>query len=238
VALACYARQTYPRRELIVVDDGEAFPADADAVAGAGGRLIRVEPGTPLGTKPNLGLGEARGPFCQKMDDDDWYAPPFLATMVGALRESWMAVCRPTLAFLMPFLFFDLARWEVRRAAGGNAPGATLFFARDGWQAAPFRALPQDEDVWFLLDQLRAGVTALPVRAPELYLAVRHRGSPSDRGHTWTHQGNGVALESYLLGRQLYEGGPEALLPAWALDVYRGLRRDLVAGVPGDQPVR
>src|SRR5262245_3924342 len=56
IALNCYARQTYWARELIVIDDGEVFPADAAAVEAVGGRLIRVEPGTLLGTKLNRGV--------------------------------------------------------------------------------------------------------------------------------------------------------------------------------------
>src|SRR5579875_774722 len=78
IALACYAHQTYPDRELIVVDDGQEFPADPDRVAAAGGKLVRVPPGTPLGTKLNAGVREARGVLCQKMDDDDWYAANFM----------------------------------------------------------------------------------------------------------------------------------------------------------------
>lgn len=56
IALACYAHQTYGERELVVVDDGDRFPADSHAVAAVGGRLIRVPPGTPLGTKLNVGV--------------------------------------------------------------------------------------------------------------------------------------------------------------------------------------
>jgi glycosyltransferase involved in cell wall biosynthesis len=238
VALACYQHQTYPWRELIVVDDGDAYPADQDAVAAVDGRLIRAEPGTPLGTKLNLGASAARGPLCQKMDDDDWYAPRFLETMVSALQSSRRVVCRPTLAVLMPFLFFDVAHWEVRRSVGNNIPGATLLFGRDDWQAQGFRALPRDEDVWFFLDQIRAGVTPLPVRAPEVFLAVRHRGGRRDRGHTWTHQMSGQTLEDYLSERPLYDGGPEALLPDWALDVYRDLRRDLMGTARPPEPLR
>lgn len=229
VALACYRHQTYPYRELIVVDDGAAFPADAEAVAAAGGRLIQVEPGTPLGTKLNRGVGQARGPLCQKMDDDDWYAPQFLETMVSTLLASRTAVCKPTLAFLMPFLFFEIPRWEVRRSVVNNVPGATLLFALEDWEERPFRALPRDEDVWFLLDQVRAGAFALPVRALESYLAVRHRGSHGDRGHTWTHQADGQTLEDYLRERPLHHRRPEGLLPDWALTVYRELRREMVA---------
>jgi hypothetical protein len=172
------------------------------------------------------------------MDDDDWYAPRFLEAMVSALLAGRSVVCKPTLAFLMPFLFFDVARWEVRRSVENNAPGATLLFAREDWWVHPFRNLRADEDVWFVLDQVRAGVRLLPVRAPELFLAVRHRGGTRDRGHTWMRQGDGRPLEDYLLGRALFPGGPEALLPDWALAVYRDLRREILAAAsPASQPV-
>jgi glycosyltransferase involved in cell wall biosynthesis len=232
IALRCYARQSYRHRELIVVDDGEAFPADAAEVDAARGRLIRVVPGTLLGTKLNRGLAEAEGALCQKMDDDDWYAPEFLSTMVSAVLSSWTVTCRPTVAFLMPFLFFDVARWEVRQSVARHVPGATLFFARDAWEHRPFRALPGDEDVWFVLDQVADGATPLPVRAPETFLAVRHAGTSSERGHTWTHQWTGHQLETYLLNRQLLAGGPEGLLPEWALIAYRELRNELLAIQP------
>src|SRR5205823_5838077 len=98
LALACYQHQTYSRRELIVVDDGVTYPVEAQAVTAVGGRLIRVDPGTPLGTKLNRGVRDARGPLCQKMDDDDWYAPSFLEAMLSGLLNSWRTVCRPTLA--------------------------------------------------------------------------------------------------------------------------------------------
>jgi glycosyltransferase involved in cell wall biosynthesis len=235
VALSCYQQQTYPRRELIVVDDGHANPVDVDAVAAAGGRVVRSDSGTALGTKLNQGVAEAHGSLCQKMDDDDWYAPGFLERMVTALRETLTLVCRPTVAFLMPFRFFDVGRWEVRQSVDNNAPGATLLFAREEWQETPFRGLPQDEDVWFLLDQLAAGSVALPVRAPDTYLAVRHRGSLTDRGHTWTHRSNGQTLESSLLERSLYKEGPEALVPMWALDIYRDVQREILGSDAAEQ---
>src|SRR5215831_526279 len=77
VALACYRHQTYPQRELIVIDDGDHFPADESMIEAAGGRLMRMPADTPLGTKLNQGIQEARGWLCQKMDDDDWYGRRF-----------------------------------------------------------------------------------------------------------------------------------------------------------------
>jgi glycosyltransferase involved in cell wall biosynthesis len=230
IALECYRRQTYARRELIVVDDGIDFPADEAVVEAAGGRLVRVEPGTMLGTKLNRGAREARGTFCQKMDDDDWYAPEFMETMLSALLKSWTSVCRPTVAFLMHFLFFNVARWEIRESVGNNVPGATLLFSRDAWQESPFRAVGNNEDNWFLRDLLDVGGVLLPVRALKTFLAVRHGGGGGNRGHTWTEQSTGQVVEDYMQNRPLYTGGPEALLPGWALDFYRSIHRELSLG--------
>jgi glycosyltransferase involved in cell wall biosynthesis len=230
VALACYRHQTCPNRELIVVDDGDRVPADEAAVEAAGGRLIRVPTGLPLGEKLNRGASQARGWLCQKMDDDDWYGPDFLRTMVDALLDSWRVACRPTVAFVAPFLFFDLARWEVRRSLDNNVPGATLLFRRDDWAERPFRALPGDEDFWFLRDQASLGASPLLVRGVESFVAIRHGGA-AGRGHTWVRQASGETLEAYLLQRPLHPGGPEALFPSWALDVYRSLRPEAGAGI-------
>lgn len=229
IALACYRHQTYPNRELIVVDDGDRHPVDASSLETLGGRVVRVPTGTMLGEKLNRGVERAAGRWCQKMDDDDWYAPDFLDSMISAVGQERREVCRPVFAMMVPFLFFDVARWEVRQSASHNAPGATLLFAREDWEQHPFRAVPRDEDVWFARDQERAGLEAVRVRALESFLAVRHRGSTQDRGHTWTHQGNGMVLEDFLPDRPLYRRRPEELLPEWGLEFYRSLHRELSA---------
>jgi glycosyltransferase involved in cell wall biosynthesis len=195
-----------------------------EAVHAAGGRLLRLPAGTPLGSKLNAGIELARGRLIQKMDDDDWYGPAFLATMIEALDESWREACRPTLVFLSPFLFYDLAQWQIRRSLTGHLPGATLLFPRDLWQEHPFRPLPGDEDVWFLLDQARLGASTVKVEGIDHFMAIRHAGLSDDRGHTWTHQGSGVALDDYTLRLEPYGRSPEELLPAWAITAYRAIR--------------
>jgi glycosyltransferase involved in cell wall biosynthesis len=223
VAIACYRQQTYANKELIVVDDGERFPVDASTVEAVGGRLLRIAPGMPLGAKLNCGVEAARGSLCQKMDDDDWYAPDFLAAMMAELMRHRRKVCTPAFAFLMPFLFFELARWEIRRSVSSNVPGATLLFFREDWAHRPFRAVRFDEDSWFVLDRIRDGLTPVPVQCLESFLAIRHNSSVRDRGHTWVHQSNGQTLESYLQERPLYHRRPEDLLPEWVLTIYRQL---------------
>ena len=228
VALACFRQQTYSNRELIIVDDGAAAPVSADAAADVGGRLLRVPADTPLGAKLNAGIQRARGTLCHRMDDDDWYAPDFLERMVDAWLTQRRPVCRPALAYLQPYLVFDLAEWTIRRAPRTLAVGATLVFAREDWAESPFRAVRRDDDAWFISDQNRRGRVIVPVDAIETFLSVRHGATANNRGHTWTAQADGRPLAESFRTYEPWKGQPKDLLPAWALAVYRNLRCDLL----------
>jgi glycosyltransferase involved in cell wall biosynthesis len=229
IALRSYAAQTYANRELIVVDDGLEFPVDEQTIRDLGGRVVRQPNGSTIGGKLNAGIEVARGPLCQKMDDDDWYAANFLETMVKCRLRAQTDYCAPTMTFVMPFLFFELSAWEIRRSIPNNVPGATLMFDRDDWRERPFRNLPQDEDVWYFQDHRRLGRAYTPVDDIEIFLAVRHHGAIGDRGHTWTHQHGRQTLEEYLQSRPIHEHQPHDLLPEWALRAYREIRAGMIA---------
>jgi glycosyltransferase involved in cell wall biosynthesis len=223
LALHCYSHQTYPRTELIVVDDGAHSPVARADVERVGGRLIWVQPGTPLGTKLNRGLSEARGHLCLKMDDDDWYAPQFLATMVEAREASFQTVCRWTVAGLAPFLFFDLTRWELRPSTEIEMSGGTLLFERDDWREHPFRRLPRQVDRFFVADQTAAGAALLRVDALETFLQLRHAT------HIWNDMAGAQSVDDYVRERPLYHRSPEAVLPDWAISRYRRIRDKLTS---------
>jgi glycosyltransferase involved in cell wall biosynthesis len=224
IALECYRRQTYPHRELIVVDDGGAFPADADAVAAAGGHLIRVPEGTSLGAKLNRGASEARGPLCQKWDDDDWYAPRFLETMVYAYLRHNAVIRRPTIAYQRRSLWFDLERWQVQDWPIEELAGGTLLFAREDWEKHPFRPVRRSEDVWFAVDQMKADASLALVADGTSYVYVRHNGS-SDRANVWAHWFDGQPVETYLRAQASERHDPAEIFPDWALSVYATLER-------------
>lgn len=236
IALRAYAEQTYPNRELIIVDDGTAFPVDERTVRDLGGKLVRQTPGSTIGAKLNAGIELARGPLCQKMDDDDWYAARFLEAMVDARLRAQLEFCVPSVTFVMPFLFFELAAWEIRRSVPNNVPGATLMFDRDDWRDRPFRNLAQDEDVWYFRDHRRKGGSFTPVQDLDVFLAVRHHGASGDRGHTWVHQHGRQTLEQYLQSRPLHERQPVDLLPEWALHAYREIRAGMMLSDLAEDP--
>lgn len=227
IALACCLHQTYPNREIIVVDDGEQFPVPAARAADAGFVVIQPDVATSLGTKLNLGCDAAWGEICLKIDDDDWYGPEYVATMVDRLLADWTNGPRASLLVANGFLLFDLPRWEIRRAYDAQYAGATLCFRREDWAACPFRPLANHEDVNFYGDQVGRGTRPLAIHVPESFLAVRHPFGGANRGHTWRTMSSAETVEEHLLERPLHERTPESLLPAWALDAYANLRHRL-----------
>jgi peroxiredoxin len=221
LALECYRRQTYPRRELIVVDDGSQYPADEGAVKAAGGRLVRMPDRTPLGDKLNRGVQEAYGQLFHKWDDDDWYAPDFLHVMVSAYLQRRDQIGRSPVAYQIRSLWFDLAEWRILDWSNPDPSGGTLLCAREGWERWPFRQ--SGDDMWFVADQLAVGVSTVPVYAPELYLYVRHDSCAGGPDHLWLRWDDGKNTLAHLRELSVHRADPSSFLPEWAASAYREL---------------
>ncbi len=95
-SLLSYCRQTYPNKELIIIDDGDQdlgpllkdLPADEV-------KYIKIEkkPGNVLGHLRNISLEKASGDFITQWDDDDWYHPDRLRIQVEILLQGYDACC-------------------------------------------------------------------------------------------------------------------------------------------------
>jgi glycosyltransferase involved in cell wall biosynthesis len=95
-SLLSYCRQTYPNKELIIIDDGDQdlgpllkdLPADEV-------KYIKIEKkkGNVLGYLRNISLEKASGDFITQWDDDDWYHPDRLRIQVETLLQGYDACC-------------------------------------------------------------------------------------------------------------------------------------------------
>ena len=182
IALDCYDTQSYPRRELVVVDDGDEFPADESAVTAVGGRLIRVDSDTPLGTKLNIGVEASAGSIIQRMDDDDWYGPDYIQTFLDRRSEVEADRWCPSLLVCAPFTFFHAASWVKHRTEDSVMAASTFQFRRADWERCPFRAVRRGEDMWFAHDTMRAGFEHVQLDVPRSFVALRHhsQGASAD----------------------------------------------------------
>jgi glycosyltransferase involved in cell wall biosynthesis len=87
-ALRSYRQQTWPARELLVVNDGAPLASLADDV-----HVVNLpDRGRPwtVGEKRNAGVRLARGVWLATWDDDDVHLPHRIEAQVGA-AETWRA---------------------------------------------------------------------------------------------------------------------------------------------------
>ena len=177
-SIACFQRQTYPNRELVILDDGSDPIADLvpdDPVI----RYIRAPKFASLGGKRNAACEAAAGDVLLHWDDDDWYAPHRVQAQVEALCASGADLCGiDRVWFLDPGA---VAGWEYVYPAGG-APwvcGATLCFRREFWRAHPFALINVGEDTLFAAAADRARLHVLPDKG--IFVGLIHNANTCPR---------------------------------------------------------
>jgi glycosyltransferase involved in cell wall biosynthesis len=93
LAMRCFADQTFGRRELVVVSEGDpwyrrALRRCAEELEIEHLTLVEADPGTPLGGLRNLSIDAAGGEVLCQWDDDDLSHPDRLASQLeGMLRD-------------------------------------------------------------------------------------------------------------------------------------------------------
>jgi glycosyltransferase involved in cell wall biosynthesis len=209
-AMRCFLRQTYERRELIVVDDSRR-PMRALIPEAAGIRYLRLTRPTATGTKLNLGIAEARGELIQKMDDDDYYAPGFVA---GSVADMPRRGRDRTVVTRCCFLVLGRRDARLRFSGHGWKPGGALCFARALWERQPFRDVEKSEDSHWLRD---VEPRVVRICDPEQYVVLRHGRN------TWKaiRAGGEVrAVDDYFAEREVYGRGLEEVVGAEDAQFY------------------
>ena len=123
-----FERQTYPNKELIIVDSSERPFARKHA------RVIHA-PGANIPKKRNIALTEASGEYITWLDDDDWAHPGRLETLAGLLGD------RDAVAGGRWSWFVNLKTLEVERFCDRTG----VLFACMLVNTAVARAVPFDE---------------------------------------------------------------------------------------------
>lgn len=205
-AIGYFLRQSYPNKELVIVDDGadsvaDLVPDDPQL------RYIRLSGQRTLGAKRNLCVEAARGELIMHWDDDDWMVPHRISTQVAALLRAGAEICG-----MRRVLFFEPASgetWMYDYPARGKpwVAGNTLLYSRAFWRRAPFADVQVASDLGFIWAQPleRAAILA----DYTLYVAIIHPGNTSPKardGWYWVRWPGdlraimGTDLDQYLTG--------------------------------------
>jgi glycosyltransferase involved in cell wall biosynthesis len=193
-SIRCFAAQTYPNRELVIVTDGEPeFGEELLRHAKELGiehcRLIPAPHGAPLGQLRNMSLDAAAGDLVCQWDDDDANHPDRLAVQAQALFCEGARV-----AFFTDHLQYleekKLLLWIDWTAGGLIAdqrqffPGSLMMFRDPRFRYPESGSYARRGEDSVLLDQL---VRNLPVARVSgmghLYLYQFHGANTYDRDH-------------------------------------------------------
>ncbi|MBA6438272.1 glycosyltransferase [Streptomyces sp. GMR22] len=176
-AIRCFLTQTYPRAELVVVDDGtdDTLEQHVRTLADPRVRLHRLPPeGRPLGDLRNAAVELATGPYVCQWDDDDLYDPERLDVQMAALLGLGATAC---------FLARERLWWPARRmlaVSGTRVWEGSMVCAKEALPRYP--ALRHGEDTPVAEQVVRTGRVA-SVDAPELYTYVHHGENTFDAPH-------------------------------------------------------
>jgi len=172
----CYARQTWPRKELVVIDSSPRpmSPAANDV------RVIAVPDGTNVPAKRNVALGAAQGDYIAWFDDDYWQHPARLTETVPALLEG-AAVAGARQSWFVDLLGDGTYPYRTREGVIFNAG---LFAAEIARKVAFDEKISRASDAGWLTAVLRqsgAAVRPLPAAVHTLWLC--HDGNLSNPRH-------------------------------------------------------
>lgn len=177
LALRSFLAQDYPRKELIVVDDGDA-PV-GDLVEGLPGvRYLRLGGRATIGAKRNLACGLAEGQIIAHWDDDDWYAPDRLRYQVRPLLAGEADITGLYNSFVLELpggAFWTTQPQLHRRMFVGDVHGGTLVYRRELVdEGINYPEINLAEDAWLLHTAVGRGKRLLRLPNPGLFVYVRH----------------------------------------------------------------
>lgn len=177
-AIRCYRNQTWPKKELLILADGE----DVSDLAGNDARYVHINEGPEIGTKRNFGSELARGEIIISWDDDDWNAAGRIADQVRRLQEKGVSVTS-----YHSMLFTDGAAWWQFTGSSLANLGTSLCYRKDWWQRHQFPPKQIHEDGDFIEAAAREKQLAA-ADAGQLVVASVHSGNTSKKmltGSAW-----------------------------------------------------
>lgn len=186
-ALDSVAQQVGVSPELVLVCHG-FDPQEAGAASMARERglhdlqIIAAPAEWSLGQCLNAAVAASSGDVLTKMDDDDWYAPHYLADQLAMLRVTQADVVGKQASYLYVEAYdATLLRFAEREHRWTDfVLGPTLMARREVFEAHPFRDRTTGEDTGFLQDVVDGGGR---VYATDRFGFRQYRGG---HGHTWT----------------------------------------------------
>ncbi|MBA9084604.1 glycosyltransferase involved in cell wall biosynthesis [Fontibacillus solani] len=181
-----YTRQTLAKKELIIIVNNNKIPlAPYQSLAKKLGnvKVFRVDGHQSLGACLNFAVKKTKYSYIAKFDDDDYYAPHYLADSLRALRRANADVLgkRAHYMYLRGSKTLILRFPHDENRSVNKLPGATLFMKRDVVNKVKFPNQNVGEDDVFCLRSKSKGYKVYSAGKYN-FVAIRRKNSSN---HTW-----------------------------------------------------
>ena len=180
-AIHCFNSQTYPHKELIVVDDGkmDLSPALKKQVSGEF-QYIKLDStkNFTLGELRNISLDKAEGDFLVQWDDDDWYHPQRLDLQAAKLEEGYDACCLPSA--LMHLDTYEYMKHPYIGALPDGIPGSIMHVYHSSIRYPSER---RGEDTVYLKQWKKGKYSRLPEDYYYLFIRCFHGANTWEKEH-------------------------------------------------------
>ena len=174
-ALACYQAQTWPERELVIVDDADdrSFP---EGVYLSGVQYHLMEKRLTVGAKRNVACSRANGSIIAHFDDDDWSAPERLEDQIIRMLNAGKSV-----SGYRSMRFTDGQKWWQYTGADDYALGTSLVYTREYWARNLFKTdCIYGEDGFFIWPARKSSDIVTADAGPMMW-ARNHDGNTDPR---------------------------------------------------------
>ncbi len=181
LALECYRRQLYGRREMVIVtylDRLEAVRAVLEALGVADASLHGVGRGLSLGEMRNVAVARAGGDILVQWDDDDLCDPARITTAAAILTQS------PAAAAMLWRVLIWWPQLETAAVSESRLWENSIAVWREN--APVYPALNRLEDT-HAVEYLAATQSVAAVEMPLLYVYVAHGANTCEDEHFLGH---------------------------------------------------
>lgn len=176
-AIALFAAQDYPRKRLLIVEDGaehngDLVPADIPSAYMHLGAERRT-----IGEKRNIACEKSPDGLIAHWDDDDWHSPKRLSAQIAAMQQENADLCG-----LDRLIFFDGKKaWLFQCIDANWLAGGSLIYKRSLWEAQPFERQSNGEDTTFVRTAWVRDTIITAVGDEKLYVARVHAGNSAPK---------------------------------------------------------
>lgn len=177
-AVKCFLDQSYPNKELVIVNDGDYLVLPPELAGRHDILELRIPRtfATTLGDLRNLAMANAKGDWMIQWDDDDWYAPDRIHHQMLDCHLGIPSLLNYQVRYSFPNNSAFEIKWDGKIA---GIPG-TICFPKTG---VTYRNEHRHEDSHFILDAFPETNVIDNTYAPALYVRFYHGANTWDHRH-------------------------------------------------------